>query len=113
MVRLYDEKEGNQVADEYDLYKTILKFYRLLEKTPDQPSSAFEILGFLRSFLRTKSTAPLPTIEVMTILKHEKPITYNSLRQMSSKNDLLKFLIDLPADLELAKERLHSITNKD
>ncbi|KMY54501.1 hypothetical protein AC623_11735 [Bacillus sp. FJAT-27231] len=66
-----------------ELKENIQKFYTLMEAYPDTPDSAFDFVVFLRSFLRIKSPLPLPTTEVMTVLKIHKPAVFFSLRGMA------------------------------
>ncbi|MED1201934.1 hypothetical protein [Heyndrickxia acidicola] len=96
--------ENNQ-----ELKNSIRKFNCLLEGQPDNSNSVVEFISFLRYFLRIKAKDPIPTIEVMTLIKEYKPIVFNILKQMSKKNDRLRFLTELSMGLTLAEERLNKI----
>lgn len=89
-----------------ELKMNIKKFYNLMESYPDTPDSAFDFVVFLRSFLRTKSQLPLPTTEIMTVLKVNKPAVFFSLRGMGKQNDMLGFLTALSTDFEAAEQKL-------
>jgi hypothetical protein len=105
MWRLY-MGENNQ-----ELKNSIRKFNCLLEGQPDDSNSVFEFISFLRYFLRIKAKDPIPTIEVMTLIKEYKPTVFNTLKQMSKKNDRLLFLTELSMGVNIAEERLNKIIN--
>ena len=92
-----------------ELKVNIEKFYKLMEIHPDTPNSAFDFVVFLRSFLRTKSQLPLPTTEIMTVLKVNKPAVFFSLRGMAKQNDMLGFLTALSTDFEEAEQKLKNL----
>jgi hypothetical protein len=102
---LPDEHEYEQLL----LKRTIRKFYNLLKKYPDHSDSAYDFVIFLRSFLRLKSQEPLPTIQVMTVLKEKKPVVFIALKKMSKQNDTLRFLIGLSMEFEVAEKNLQTI----
>jgi hypothetical protein len=98
------------LQDENEELKIVIrKFYSLLKKYPDDSESAYDFVIFLRSFIRLKSQAPLPSIELMTILKKNKPIVFFTLRQMAKKNDTLRFLIGLSMEYEVAEQKLQKL----
>lgn len=97
-----------QVENE-ELKIQIKKFYILLQKYPDIPESAYDFVSFFRYFLRLKSQEPLPTIEIMTVLKKNKPIVFFILRQMAKKNDTLGFLTGLSMEFEEAEQKLQKL----
>jgi len=96
-------------GEDKDLKKSIQQFYGLLKKYPDAAESAYDFVAYLRSFLKIKSKAPLPTIEIMTLIKHNKPNVFYALRQMSKKNIMLDILVGLSTDIKSAEERLEGL----
>ncbi|RJS59419.1 hypothetical protein [Bacillus sp. PK3_68] len=92
-----------------ELRTSIKRFYSLMESYSDTPDSAFDFIVFLRSFLRIKSPLPLPTTEIMTVLKVNKPAVFFSLREMSKRNDILEFLTALSMDFEKAEQKLQDL----
>jgi hypothetical protein len=70
------------------------EFFFLLEKFPDEPKHSYVFTNFLRNFLWNKPVnEALPTVEIMTIIKHEKPF--------------------IEMDIKEAKRRLNKIIDKN
>jgi hypothetical protein len=91
----------------------IKKFYCLLNQYPDDPKSTFIYTNFLRQFLRLKpKEATLPTIEIISLLKHEKPIVFYLIKQQGKYDDTLELLTNIYIDPEKAKKNLHQIMNE-
>ncbi len=91
-----------------ELKQKVKKFYKLLEDLPDRPSSAFDFIAFFRQFLRI-NVDYLPTIEVMTLLRNEKPQIYYSMRQFGKKDAVINILVDLNMEVQVAQQRLNEI----
>jgi hypothetical protein len=89
----------------------IAQFYKLLDSVPDKPSSSLEFISFLRTFLRVKSEASLPTIEVMTVLKKSKPVIFTTLRQKVNQYEMLQILLELSMEENEADHHLKSLLN--
>lgn len=98
-------------AGREEVVKKIKEFYKLLEVLPDQPSSVFGFIAFLRSIIRVKSSVTIPTIEIMTILKVTKPIIFSTLRKKVNEYEFLRFLVDLSEDKSTAEGTLKSFLN--
>ncbi|WP_025027328.1 hypothetical protein [Caldalkalibacillus mannanilyticus] len=94
-----------------ELIKAIKDFESLLEKHPDDSKSVHAFNHFLRYFLRikTKANCNLPSIEIMTILKHRKPVVYMLMRRQAQKSGALGMLTYLEMDLEEANRRIDEI----
>lgn len=92
-----------------ELKNSIERFYNLLNNYPDDSDTTHEFVVFLKSFLRIQSEQPLPTIEIMTLIKQYKPVVFSELRRMSSKNLMLEILTELSTDLETANENLENL----
>lgn len=94
---------------EQALKSNIQQLYKLLEKQPDESKEAYKFSAFLREFLRIESENDLPAIEVMTLIKHHKPIVFNQLRKMAEHNLMLEILTELSMDFQDAKNILEDI----
>ncbi|WP_100331310.1 hypothetical protein [Bacillus xiapuensis] len=92
-----------------ELKKSIQRFYGLLKKYPDNANSAYDFNAFLRSFLKIQSKTPLPTIEIMTLIKETKPNVFQALRKMARKNLMLNILTELSTDRESAEKNLEKL----
>jgi len=67
--------------DKNELRKIICQFFRMLEQYPDDYNSTYDFIAFLRTLLRIQTNEELPTIEIMTLIKHEKPIVFSNLKK--------------------------------
>ncbi|KMY54432.1 hypothetical protein AC623_11350 [Bacillus sp. FJAT-27231] len=94
-----------------ELKNSIQRFYDLLKKYPDSPDAAYDFVVYLRSFLKIQSKKPLPTIEIMTLLKKYKPNVFYALRKMAEKNIMLNILTELPMESEAAEKKLKRLLN--
>lgn len=87
------------------------EFEELLKKYPDHPKHLLVFTNFIRQFLRCKTDdGYLPTIEVMSVLKHEKPIIFTLLRQQRSRTFEMLTYIDI--EHEKALDRLKKCKSK-
>lgn len=95
--------------------KTLLKkFKKMLKEYPDNADSSYYFVNFLRLFLRMRpSLFILPTFEVMTIIKHEKPTIYYKLRTQGENDFTLEFLTALTMDYEIAKKNIEELLSRD
>lgn len=85
-------------------------FFVLLENYPDHPQNLFVFTSFLKGFLRQRAfDETTPTIEVVTILKHERPVIFYHMRKQTE--DWIYILTRIDMDVEEAKQRLHHIAN--
>lgn len=84
---------------------SIRQLLYMLDECPDEPKRSEEFVVYLRSFLKIKSRS-LPTIEVMTLIKHHKPIIFSKLRKMAPYNLMLEILTELSTDIRTATENL-------
>lgn len=95
--------------DNMELKNSIEKLYTMIKEYPDEPKSSYDFVVFLKKFLKLKTKQTLPTIEVMTLIKHHKPIIFSSLRKMSKNNMLLQILTELSMDINTANKNLEKI----
>lgn len=96
-----------------ELKSNIEKLYSMLEKIPDKPNYSYDFVTYLKSFLRIRPNETLPTIEVITLIKHYKPVVFTKLRRMSSNNLMLEILTELSMDIETAEKNLKEIIKEE
>lgn len=93
----------------WDISTALKEFYRLLKRYPDEPQYLLVFTNYIRQFLRCDvQDHSLPTVEVMTVLKHEKPIIFTLMRRQ--KNSIFAFLTHIEMDLEEARKRINELT---
>lgn len=88
--------------------RTIVRdFFSLIETLPnkDDAASVQKLLRYLQSLLRIKQVIP-PVVEIMTIVKTNKPILYHSARRSIVASSNLHMLFQIEMDVDLAHERL-------
>ncbi|WP_078543518.1 hypothetical protein [Litchfieldia alkalitelluris] len=96
-----------------DLKLQLQKFEKMLAAHEDNAESIYFYRNFLRQFLRTKTTSHfvLPTIEIMTILQHEKPGVFKALKRQSKGDFQLEFITELSMNYTDAKQKIEHILN--
>lgn len=62
---------------------------------------------FLLHLQKDNGATPPPFAEIITILKHEKPILYGILKQRFQSNEGMKIVFELELDYEHVKRKLH------
>jgi len=85
----------------------VREFIELINTTPDEEGQAAvqKFLRYLQSLLRIKQVVP-PVVEIMTVVKHTKPVLYHSARRTVLKTSNLYMLFQVDMSLSLAQERL-------
>lgn len=95
------------------LSDALYEFDVLLKKHPDVPNSLPVFTNFIRYFLRTKTgDNSLPSVEVMTILKNEKPNIFSLIRKQSKHNMVMNMLTNVEMDVGEAESRLGQLKRK-
>lgn len=95
------------------LLDSLIMFEKLLTELPDTAESVPDFLKFLRNFFRNKHPKfALPSIEIISIIKHEKPTVFYFLRKQSSRDQMLQLIIGVEMDREQALERLELLKAK-
>ena len=88
-------------------------FEKLLDELPDTAESVPEFLKFLRYFFRNKHPKfPLPSIEIISIIRQVKPTVFYFLRKQSTRDPILQMVIDLHIDVKHAQERIQELKTK-
>lgn len=96
-----------------DLKLIIEKFDELVSTLPDDNDSVPIFINFLRGFLRTRDPKhALPSAEIMTILKKQKPKIFYLLKKQAIQNPSLELLTQLEINYDTAVERLDQLKNK-
>jgi hypothetical protein len=117
-MKIASQLPGGDKMDKLERKLTLLpdalkEFDVLLKKQPDVPASLPVFNQFIRYFLRTKTGGePLPSVEVMTIIRNEKPNVFSLMRRQSKSNAVMNMLTNLEMDLEEAENRLERLKRK-
>jgi hypothetical protein len=87
-----------------------LNVITFLEGLRDDPKDVEKCIDFFSALHRLPKHMPRPFLEVVTVLKVEKPKLFKHLKTRLITNRPLIMLFDLNIDYEVAKERLlHTI----
>ncbi|WP_078553102.1 hypothetical protein [Bacillus alkalicellulosilyticus] len=98
---------------EPELKKALLKFEKMRVSLPDEKSSVIHYKSFIRNFTKiTTKHVTLPTTEIMTLLKHEKPTVFSIIRNESLNGSLYYFLTHIDFDYATAKKNFDAILEK-
>ncbi|MGY4689592.1 hypothetical protein [Salibacterium sp. K-3] len=90
-----------------EVLDAINKFQHMLETYPDSKNSVQDFRNFMRYFLRLKpADQPLPTLEIMSILKQNKPTVFQTLKQQGKTDNVLGLLTETSITPETAESRL-------
>lgn len=93
-------------------YKEMIdKFNKHLSNTKDSPEGSYVFIHFFRMLLLSNHGQNLPLLEMLTIIKYERPQIYYSMRQRSQH--YLGMLFDLSMTKEVAEERLKTLSKAD
>jgi hypothetical protein len=117
-MKIASQLPGGDKMDKMERKLTLLpdalkEFEVLLKKQPDVPDSLPVFNQFIKYFLRTKTGGePLPSVEVMTIIRNEKPNVFYLLRKQSKTNVVMNMLTNVEMDLEEAKNSLDRLKRK-
>ncbi|QDP41224.1 hypothetical protein [Radiobacillus deserti] len=88
------------------------KFEKLLRQYPDHQGYYNVFRTFLKGFMRVQNrSGNLPTTELFTILKHEKPNIYYALKHNLKDDPILGFVSQIDMDYEQAKRGISDIIN--
>jgi hypothetical protein len=87
-------------------------FFVLLENYSDHPRNLFVFTSLLRGLVRKAAIDKnFPVIEIVTVLRHERPIIFYHIRKQTE--DWIYVLSHIDMDIEEAKDRLNRIIGKD
>ncbi|WP_138419467.1 hypothetical protein [Aquibacillus sediminis] len=97
---------------EPELKAALNNFEKLLKEYPDHLGDIMSYKHFLRSFLRVRTKSlSLPTSEVITVMKHERPNTFYLLRTHTNNDPAFQFVTGVDMDYERALKNLEEIKN--
>ena len=88
--------------------KQMLKeFHNFLLKVEDHeaPANIRQFVSLLHHFMRIRSFTP-PFVEIMAVIKHEKPKLYHATRLSLTATSNLQYLFQVDMDLDHAVKRL-------
>lgn len=97
-----------------ELKNALKKLKTLLKTIDDIPENAYFFADYIRYFLKIKPTSDLnlPTIEIMTVIEHEKPIIFHELKKQASYNPVLDFVTHITTNKESALQHLKDLEEK-
>lgn len=78
-----------------------------LKRLPDDRKESESTYRWLLSILQTPSDTPPPFSEIVTILKHEKPMLYQQLKIRTQWHEKLRLYMEFDMDLRQAKRNLN------
>ncbi|MGO4890271.1 hypothetical protein ACJ2A9_21190 [Anaerobacillus sp. MEB173] len=98
---------------EPELKCALIQFESLMRELPDRRESLPQFKKFILFFLRIKTrSVPLPTSEIMSILKREKPTLFSIMRRELSNNLIFNIITHIDAEYWGAKKRLNELLQK-
>lgn len=103
---MVEQKNSNDASI---LHQAIRDFFNILSKYDDQPKHLSVYRNFIRQFIRVKTQQDelLPVVEVMSILKAERPNLFYLLKK--DKTDTFQILTRIELDVHIARERIQRI----
>ncbi|MEL3970983.1 hypothetical protein AAEO50_01725 [Rossellomorea oryzaecorticis] len=85
----------------------ICQLNALIELRSDDAKDAGEFIQLIRSFLRIQpKEAYLPMMEVMTVIKYQKPVIFQVLKHRGQKDHHFEFLTNITMDIRTAEKNL-------
>ncbi|MFB5664369.1 hypothetical protein [Alteribacillus sp. HJP-4] len=91
-----------------DVVKAIDKFYTMLDFYTDNTYAVPKFKNFFRFFLRLEGDSrPLPSLELMAVLKEKKPTVFYYLKKDGANDKVIGILTDSPMSYEIAEKRIN------
>jgi ABC-type microcin C transport system permease subunit YejB len=85
----------------------ISRLNALFELRGDDPKYAEEYVQLIRSFLRIQPKETyLPMMEVMTLIKYQKPVIFQLLKNRGQRDQHFEFLTNITMDIRTAEKNL-------
>ncbi|MBO8170576.1 MAG: hypothetical protein H0Z33_01675 [Bacillaceae bacterium] len=81
-------------------------FWTFLKQVRDEISEVEKGLQFIDEVMRRNDDTPPPIVEMVTVLKNEKPVLFQSMKQRIQFQTNLKMIFELDMDYQTARERL-------
>ncbi len=81
-------------------------FWSFLRSVKDDKKDVEKGLSFLDGLLRNRGESYPPMVEIVTVIKHERPILYQHMKQRIQYQSNLRMIFELDMDYETAKDRL-------
>jgi hypothetical protein len=97
--------------NEPELKDALNRFDKLLkDHHEDNLKSVVSFKSFIRNFLRVRTNSiVLPTSEIMTIIKHERPNIYSHLKRNLQSEPLFELLTQIEVGYDNALNKLNVI----
>lgn len=89
----------------FSVEELIREFRVLMVASSDDRTDLQRIMKFLSVVQTFRSSIP-PTAELVTVIKHRKPVLFGYLRKSISPSSRLNFILQLDMDYNAALERL-------
>jgi hypothetical protein len=88
--------------------KTIINIYRELMRIPDscERNNILKAVSNLYALTNLNQVIP-PIAEIMSIIQHDKPTLYYSIKQYLSKNAQFSMVFGNESSYDLCKKKLH------
>ncbi|UFJ42055.1 hypothetical protein LOK74_06035 [Brevibacillus humidisoli] len=100
------ETRGNPDEGKKQMVKDLQTFLKQAADD-DNPANIRQFVALLHNFLRIKTFTP-PIMEIMALIKHEKPKLYHATRLSLTTTSNLKFLFQVDMDPTKAASRLEA-----
>ncbi|MBO8162372.1 MAG: hypothetical protein H0Z34_01490 [Brevibacillus sp.] len=84
-----------------------LQTFLLKVEDDDHPANIRQFVALLHKFMRIQAFTP-PIMEIMALIKHEKPTLYHATRLSLTMTSNLNFLFQVNMDPALAASRLEA-----
>jgi hypothetical protein len=103
-------REVNKKAYSLSAVNLVKYFFVLLENYSDHPRNLFIFMSFFKIVLRNKAIDEMiPVVELMTVLKYERPTIFHHMRKQTE--DWIYVLTRIEMEVQEAREKLYCITN--
>ncbi|MEG9295756.1 hypothetical protein V6B33_04795 [Mangrovibacillus sp. Mu-81] len=111
------QKDKGEIGMTFEELQTIKRHISrlnaLLELRGDEPKYAGEYIQLIRSFLRIQpKEAYLPMMEVMTVIKYQKPAIFQLLKHRGQRDQHFEFLTNITMDIRTAEKNLEQWLSK-
>lgn len=101
------------IQEDEELVNMIHRFFQLLETMDDTNDSFPDFRIFLKQLLRTKhSKISLPVIEMITLVKRDKPNLYRYLRELGRTDLNISIIVGTTMPAKDAEQRLAQLLDR-
>lgn len=105
---MLEHKDQKNSSDASVLHQAVRDFFNILNRYDDQPQHLSVYRNFIRQFIRLKPQGnTLPVVEIMSILKAERPNLFYLLKK--DQTETFQILTRIEFDAQVARERIQRI----